>query len=418
MNTITCTNCGEVIEIDKALEGQIEARVLAAERHKHEEELEKVKAEQAVTLAKERKTAEDFANKQLEGEKELLRKQAEADLELEKKKIAQDAANEQRKVSSEQESLIKTLRDDAESAKKDSKKFQEQLSKLVDELREERKAKEQAELEAKKMLSEGESKIREDTKKQADEEHRLKQLEMQKKLDDTQKALADAQRKAEQGSQQNQGEVLEIDLENGLRSEFPIDEISEVKKGQRGADITQVVKNQRLENCGILLWESKNASWQPSWVAKFKEDIRSAGANIGIIVSKELPEEYGDMKNIEGSVWVVKPKLALALATAMRAQILNVHTANTNSENKGEKMEVLYQFLTGPEFRHRIESIVENYGTLQDEIEKEKRSAQLRWSKQEKSIRAVIDNTIGIYGDLQGITGGAMSEIKQLESGE
>lgn len=179
-----------------------------------------------------------------------------------------------------------------------------------------------------------------------------------------------------------------------------------------------MVKNQRLENCGILLWESKNASWQPSWVAKFKEDIRSAGANIGVIVSKELPEEYGEMKNIEGSVWVVKPKLALALATAMRAQILNVHTANTNSENKGEKMEVLYQFLTGPEFRHRIESIVENYGTLQDEIEKEKRSAQLRWSKQEKSIRAVIDNTIGIYGDLQGITGGAMSEIKQLESGE
>ena len=135
-------------------------------------------------------------------------------------------------------------------------------------------------------------------------------------------------------------------------------------------------------------------------------------------MSKELPDEYGDMKNIDGSVWVVKPKLALALAVAMRSQIINVYTANHNSENKDEKMEVLYQFLTGPEFRHRIESIVENYGTLQNEIEKEKRSAQLRWTKQEKSIRAVIDNTIGMYGDLQGITGGAMSEIKQLESGD
>lgn len=288
----------------------------------------------------------------------------------------------------------------------------------MDELRAERKAKENAELDAKKKLSEEESKIREEAKKDADEEHRLKQLEKDKTISDLQKSLADAQRKAEQGSQQNQGEILELDLEGDLRTEFPIDEIVEVKKGQRGADIIQTVKNQRLEKCGILLWESKNASWQPSWIAKFKEDIRNASANIGVIVSKELPDEYGDMKNIDGSVWVVKPKLALALAVAMRSQIINVYTANHNSENKDEKMEVLYQFLTGPEFRHRIESIVENYGTLQNEIEKEKRSAQLRWTKQEKSIRAVIDNTIGMYGDLQGITGGAMSEIKQLESGD
>ncbi len=407
MNEIKCPHCGKPIDIDDILSKDIEARILAEEHKKHAAEIAKIKEQAA-----------DLANQQLKAKLELAEEKNKQALELERERLKVEIEGKSKKDSQQQELLIKKLQDDAESSKEDNKKLRDQLSELMDQLRTERKAKEDVELESKKKLAEEEAKIREDAKKLADEEHRLKQLEMQKKLDDTQKALADAQRKAEQGSQQNQGEVLELDLESDLRSEFPIDDISEIKKGQRGADIVQTVKNQRLEKCGILLWESKNASWQPSWITKFKEDIRNAGANIGIIVSKELPGEYGDMKNIDGSVWAVKPKLALPLATAMRFQIINVYTANHNSENKDEKMEVLYQFLTGPEFRHRIESIVENYGALQDEIEREKRAAQLRWTKQEKSIRAVIDNTIGIYGDLQGITGGAMSEIKQLESGE
>ena len=407
MNTVTCPHCGNPVEIDKALEGQIEARVLEAEHKKHEAELARVK-EQAATLA----------NEQLKARLELADQKSRQALELERERLQIEMDGKRNKAVQEQELLVKKLQDDANSSKEDNAKLRTQLSELMDELRAERKAKEGAELDAKKKLSEEEGKIREETKKLADEEHRLKQLEMQKKLDDTQKALADAQRKAEQGSQQNQGEVLELDLENDLRMEFPLDDITEVKKGQRGADITQVVKNQRFEHCGILLWESKNATWQPSWVPKFKEDIRSAGATVGIIVSKELPDGYGDMQSIDHEVWAVKPKLALALAVAIRSQIIGVHRANHNSEGKDEKMEVLYQFLTGPEFRHRIESIVDHYGMLQTEIEKEKRAAQLRWAKQEKSIRAVIDNTLGMYGDLQGITGGAMREIKQLEASD
>lgn len=407
MNEIKCPTCGTTIDIDSILSKDIEARVLAEEHKKHEAEIVRVKAQ--VT---------ELANAQLKAKLELADEKNKQSLDLERERLKAELDIKTKRDAQEHELLIKKLQDDADSTKEDNKKLRDQLSELMDELRAERKAKENVEIEAKKKLGQEETKIREETKKLADEEHRFKQLEMQKKLDDTQKALADAQRKAEQGSQQNQGEVLELDLESILLSEFPIDEITEVKKGQRGADITQTVKNQRLEKSGVLLWESKNAAWQPSWVAKFKEDIRAANANIGIIVSKELPAEYGDMKNIEGSVWAVKPKLALALATAMRLQIINVYAANHNSENKDEKMEVLYQFLTGPEFRHRIESIVENYGTLQNEIEKEKRASTLRWAKQEKSIRAVIDNTLGMYGDLQGITGGAMSEIKQLESGD
>lgn len=407
MNEIKCPTCGTTIDIDSILSKDIEARVLAEERKKHEAEIERVKAQ-----------ATEFANEQIKSKLELADENNRQTLELERERIKAELENKTKRDAQEHELLVKKLQDDADSSKEDNKKLRDQLSELMDEVRAERKARENAELDAKKKLGEEESKIREESKKLADEEHRLKQLEKDKTISDLQKSIEEMRRKAEQGSQQNQGEVLELDLENELRLEFPQDELSEVKKGQRGADIVQVVKNQRLAKCGILLWESKNAAWQPAWIAKFKEDIRNANANVGVIVSKELPAEYGDMKHIDGGVWVVKPKLALALAAAIRHQIIGVYTANHNSENKDEKMEVLFHFLTGPEFRHRIESIVENYSVLQNEIEREKRTTALRWARQEKSIRAVIDNTFGMYGDLQGITGGAMSEIKQLESGD
>lgn len=415
MNTVKCPHCGLEVEIDKALEGQIEARVLAAERHKHNEELATLKAEQEVAVAKAAQAASDFAKKQLEGEKELLKKQAEADLDLEKKRIAQDAANAARKATAEQDTLMKSLKEDAEEAKEDNKKLRGELSEMMKTLSGEKRARENAELEANKKLAASEDKIREEVLKNADEKYRLRALEQEKKIADMQKSLDEAQRKAAQGSQQNQGEVLELDLEHRLREEFPLDEISEVKKGQRGADLTQVVKNRNLASCGILLWETKNGKWQPAWVPKFKQDIREANASIGVIVSQEIPGDYGDMKHLEANVWVVKPMLAPVLASALRGTILQVDAANRNSEGKDAKMEALYQFLVGPEFRHRVEAIVENYGMLQAEIEKEKRAAALRWAHQEKAIRAVIDNTIGMYGDLQGITNRALPNIKTLE---
>ena len=407
MNTIACTNCGATIEVDKALEGQIEARVLAAEQHKHKEELALVRAESAKAAA---------AN--LDSEKALLKQQAEADLELAKKRLEIQASTDQKKAALEQESLLAALKADAEHAKLDNAKLRTDLSKMMEQMRDVTKAKDNAELEAQKKLAVSEDKIREEVSKAADQKYHLRMLEQEKKLSDTQKALEDAQRKAAQGSQQNQGEVLELDLENRLREEFPFDDITEVKKGQRGADLTQTVKNQSMAACGVLLWETKNGKWQPAWVAKFKQDIREANASIGVIVSQEMPSEYGDMKHLENNLWAVKPLLAPVLANALRGTILQVDAANKMNAGKDVKMEALYQFLVGPEFRHRIEAIVENYGMLQGEIEKEKRAAALRWAHQEKSIRAVIDNTIGMYGDFQGITNRALPGIKTLEPGE
>lgn len=404
MNVIRCKNCGEEIEVDKALEGQIEARVLAAVEHRHTDEIKKIKTD-----------AEAAATRTADALSDIVRKEALAEIEIIKRQIESEARIAQKKGETDQAILIKSLQDDAENSKEESKKLRLELSDLMKILREEKQARANAELAAQKKLNEQSDKIREDATKMADERQHLKFAEYEKKIADTQRALEEAQRKAAQGSQQSQGEVLELDLENRLREEFPLDEISEVKKGARGADLKQTVHNQSGSSCGILLWETKNGRWQPAWVAKFKQDIREANASIGVIVSRETPTEIGDLKHLEGNVWVVSPKLATRLAAALRITILQVDGANKMNAGKDAKMEALYQFLVGPEFRHRVEAIVENYGMLQAEIEKEKRAAALRWAHQEKAIRAVIDNTIGMYGDLQGITNRALPSIRTLE---
>ena len=415
MNEITCEHCGKKISIDKALTGQIEAQVLAAEHKKHQAQLAELKAQDEKKREADRKTFEQAANEKIKAQQTLLLQKSQQDLELEREKIRMQLEGESKKRLQQQELLIQQLKDDAKADKESAAELRELVKDLRDSVREEKKARENAELVAQKKFIESEEKLREEVRKASDESHRLKQLEIEKKLADTEKALDDARRKASQGSQQNQGEVLELDLENRLREEFPFDDITEVKKGQRGADIIQTVKNHSFAHCGILLWETKNGKWQPAWVAKFKQDIRVANANVGVIVSQEMPTDFGDMKHLEANVWAVKPLLAPVLAAALRTTILQVDAANRNAEGKDAKMEALYQFLVGPEFRHRVEAIVENYSLLQAEIEKEKRATALRWAHQEKAIRAVIDNTIGMYGDLQGITSRSLPPIKSLE---
>lgn len=404
VNTIICTNCGFTIEIDKALEGQIEARVLAAEHQKHEAELSKVKL-----------AAQEAAQKTAQAAIELAQKEAADDLEILKKKLTAESAANVKKAAVDQDIQLQSLREDTKMKDEANDKLRKQLTELMASLRTEQEARANAELVAQKKMIAESDKIRERTMEVAAEQYHLKIAELEKKQSDTQKALEEAQRKASQGSQQTQGEVLELDLENRLREEFPFDLIQEVKKGQRGADITQQVRNQSAQSCGTILWETKNGKWQPAWIAKFKADIREANANIGVIVSNETPSEVGDMKHLENSVWVITPRLATRLAVALRATIIQVYSANKMNAGKDVKLEALYQFLVGPEFRNRVEAIVENYGLLQTEIEKEKRASALRWAHQEKAIRTVIDNTIGMYGDIQGITSSALAPIKSLE---
>jgi hypothetical protein len=420
LNTITCTHCGKQIEIDKALEGQIEARVLAAERHKHDEEIIKLRAEQETQLVKERTDAAGIAKKQLEGEKELLRKQAEADLDLERKKLAQDIANEKRKSSVEQEALVKTLRDDAENAKEDNKKMREDLNKLMDQLRDSNKAKDNAELEAKKMLVEGEGKIREEVQKAADEKQRLNLAAKEKTITDLQKALDDAQRKAAQGSQQLQGEILELDLEQALARHFRDDEIEPVAKGVNGADISHVVKSQSGIACGIILWEIKRTkNWTDGWIPKLKSDLRSAKANVPVIISEVLPKQLeSDMGYVDG-VWVVKPKLAIVLGTLLRKGLLDVGRQKAIAASQGDNATALYNFVTSHEFSQQIESMVETYQEMTQQVMKERVAYERLWSQREKQAQKLLLSTANIVGSMQGYVGQAsMPKIKGLELGD
>lgn len=294
------------------------------------------------------------------------------------------------------------------------RKFTQDMSKLLDEIKTLREKDEMRDIEMKKKLMESEETIRNEARRKAEEEHQLKDTEKEKLINDLKKSLEDAQKKATQGSQQTQGESLELTLETKLRQEFPQDEILEVKKGVRGADITQLVVDKLNRKCGSILWESKNAKWSDTWIEKLKEDQRQAKADLAVLVSVNLPEGINTFNFVRG-VWVCSWTSFVPLALALRFNLINIYFEKQNAVGVDEKMKVLYEYLTGNEFKHRVEGIVEAFGTLQDDIEREKRWFSSKWARQEKEIRKVIDHTHGMYGDLQGVTGRALPEIKSLE---
>ncbi|HEY4161249.1 MAG TPA: DUF2130 domain-containing protein [Candidatus Saccharimonadales bacterium] len=420
MNTITCPHCGKDVEVDKALEGQIEARVLAAERHRHTEDLARLKAEQELALAETAKTATQLAEKQLAGEKELLQKQATADLELEKKRITQELANEQRARDAEKVSELTQLKADNAAAAKDNQKLREDLTKLMISLREERKAKENAELEAHKKLAAEESKIREEVQKTADEKQRLNLAAKEKTITDLQKALDEAQRKAAQGSQQLQGEILELDLEDALRQEFRDDDVAPIGKGVNGADISQTVKSPGGTECGVILWEIKRTkNWTDSWIPKLKSDLRSAKANLPVIISEVMPRQIdGELGQLDG-VWIAKPKFALVLAALLRKSLLDVGRQKAVAANQGDSAAALYSFVTSHEFSQQVESMVETYQEMTQQVGKERVVYEKLWAQREKQAQKLLLSTANIVGSMQGYVGQAsMPKIKGLELGD
>ncbi len=295
-------------------------------------------------------------------------------------------------------------------------KFTDDMGKLLDEIKTLREKDEMRDLEMKKKLMESEENIRREAKRKAEEEHQLKDVEKEKMINDLKKSLEDAQKKANQGSQQTQGEVLELTIERKLREDYPQDEIEEVKKGVKGADVFQRVIDKKGQKCGSLLWESKNAKWSDTWITKLKEDQRQAKADLAILVSVDLPEDIKERGiGYRNGIWICSATSFNQLAMSLRFNLVNIYYEKQNAVGVDEKMKVLYEYLTGNEFKHRVEGIVEAFGTLQDDIEREKRWFSSKWARQEKEIRKVIDHTHGMYGDLQGVTGRALPEIKSLE---
>jgi len=279
---------------------------------------------------------------------------------------------------------------------------------------------EQKELEMEKKMLEKEEKLREEERRKLDEQTRLKFYEYEKKLNDALKVNEDLKRKLEQGSQQTQGEVLELELENILKAEFPLDTIEPVAKGITGADLLHKVRNQSGKICGSIVWEAKRTKqWSNSWLPKLRDDQRAARAEFAVLVSEILPSDVKHAKYIDG-VWVTTYQYFTALAIALRQNLISIAMVKQSQVGKNEKMEVLYNYIYGTEFRQRIESIVEAFTTLQEEIEQEKRFFAKKWAREEKSIRKVLDNTIGMSGELESITGQTIANGNSLllEDGE
>ncbi|MDP3918033.1 MAG: DUF2130 domain-containing protein, partial [Candidatus Woesebacteria bacterium] len=250
------------------------------------------------------------------------------------------------------------------------RKFTNDMGKLLDEIKTLREKDEMRDIEMKKKLLESEETIKNELKIKLEDEHRLKDLENYKKMQDVLKANEELKRKLEQGSQQTQGEVLELTIEKKLREDYPQDEIEEVKKGVKGADVFQRVIDKKGQKCGTLLWESKNAKWSETWITKLKEDQRQAKADLAILVSVDLPDDIKE-KGIgyKNGIWICSAVSFNQLAMSLRFNLVNIYYEKQNAVGVDEKMKVLYEYLTGNEFKHRVEGIVEAFGTLQDDIE-------------------------------------------------
>jgi hypothetical protein len=269
-------------------------------------------------------------------------------------------------------------------------------------------------LDLERRLEEERKNIETRIREQVDETQALKLKEKGQQIEDLRKALEAATRKSQQGSQERQGEVLELDIETALSEQFPQDEIRSVPKGTRGADLVHDVCNAAGHACGTILWETKNTRYfQAAWIDKLKQDQRAAGASLAVIVSVALPDGIREFGRIDG-VWIVSLRAWPALATALREQLIQVAFARAASEGKREKMEVLYEYLSGDEFRHRVEAIVEAFSALQDQLHKERRAMERLWSEREKQIERIITNTAGMYGDIHGLIGAGMPEIQLL----
>jgi hypothetical protein len=404
--TITCPKCGYAFELSDALTHQIRDHLkaeLQADVAKREAEakrkLDEVKAKEEA-LAK----ARDALNEEVD--KQLKQKLGEAEAKAAKKAEGRfaDQLKELQESLKEKDESLKTFRTNELELRKQKQSLE--------------KEKEEFDLKLQRKLDEERTGIRKEVEGKALEQHRLKDLEKEKVINDLKMALEDMKRKADQGSMETQGEVLEQEFEAQLKRFFVHDDIAPVPKGIRGADLIHTVRTPLGADCGVLLWETKNTkAWSPQWIPKLKDDMIETRATIAILVTVALPEGVTRFGTVDG-VWVTDPLSAIPLAAALRQQLVALDHERQASVGKSEKMEMLYHYLAGMQFKQKIEGIVEAFTAMQDQVNRERRAMEKNWKEREKQIERVIKNTVGLYGDMQGIIGGKIPQIPALELGK
>jgi len=442
--SIKCPNCGFEIPISEALETQIRGELESSLKADHDARLQRAVAEAEqrargsldieladlkAQVAERVKQAADAAARELELRRkareleeaqkvqaERIRAEVEAALRKdEDQRLKQAAADGEARAREQSALALKALQDDLSVQREKARVAQQaELALRKEKTRLEERARE-LDLEVARKLDAATTELEAVIRKRAAEEQDLKLKEKEKQIADLRQALEDAKRRSELGSQELQGEVLELDIQAALERQFPQDRIEPVLKGARGADIQQRVRNERLEDCGLILWETKNAkNWAPAWIDKLKQDQRAAGGAAAVLVSVALPDGIEGFGRIDG-VWVASLKTWPALAVALREQLIQVAYARAAFEGKSEKMELLYQYLAGDEFRQRVEAIVEAFEAMQGQIQRERRAMEKHWAEREKQLQRVICGTSAMYGALQGIVGSGLAAIPALE---
>jgi hypothetical protein len=403
---ITCPSCGHEFEMSDALTGRLR-------KHLEEELLGEVKKREAEIKKKSKALRAEEAK--IAKSRESIDEEIEAKLKERLSEAEQKAA---KKLEGRYADQLKDLQGDLEEKEAAIKNFKKQELALRREQRKLKEAAESLELEVARKLDAEREKLRAEVAKKADEAHRLKNLEKDKLIKDLQASVEDMKRKAEQGSMETQGEVLEQDFESQLKGFFVHDDIQPVPKGIKGADLIHTVRTPMGDECGVLLWETKNTkAWSNAWIPKLKDDMIQTRASIAVLVSVVLPNGVKRFGQVDG-VWVSDPLCAIPLAAVLREQLEAISRERTASVGKNEKMEALYGYLAGVEFKQKIEGIIEAFTSMQDQLNKERRAMEKHWKQREKEIERVVKNTAGLYGDMQGIIGGQIPVIPALELDE
>lgn len=400
---IDCPNCGHQFNVEDVFYKEIEL----AEKQKYQQELQKVKRsyegkeeelqKREQELEAKRKRANDLFQERISKELLTLRKE--------------EAEKASKEVELKLEALEKEAKDKSvlvlDLQKKEVEFLQQQ--KLMNE------EKERREIELKKKLLEQQNEIEQKARLKERENFELKEKEYQKKLEDQRKLVEEMKRKSEQGSMQLQGEVQELAIEQWLKGQFPLDEIEEIKKGARGGDCIQIVNTRTQTNCGKIYYESKRAqNFGSSWIEKFKQDMRTKNIDIGVIVTQTMPPKMERM-GIKDGVWICTFEEFKGLSIALREGCIKVANTLASQENKGDKMDMLYNYLTSKEFKMQIEAIVEGFTSLKEGIDVEKRAMLKIWKQREKQLEKVLLSTTGFYGAIKGIAGNAIPTVDYFE---
>ena len=406
---IICPNCNTEIKLTESLA----APLLAATKQDFDRRLaqkdddiatrESTLREREAALTKAKEAIDDQVAEKLKQERTKIVAE-----EAKKAKLA--AANDVEQKTNE----IKELNDVLKQRDEKLAEAQKAQADLIRKQRELDDAKRELDLTVEKRIQQGLAATREQARKEVEEQQKLKVAEKEQTILAMQKQIEELKRRAEQGSQQLQGEVQELELENLLRAKFPFDTIEPVPKGEFGGDALQRVVSASGQPSGTILWEAKRTkNWSDGWLVKLREDQRTAKAEIAVLVSQVLPKGVESFDVVDG-VWVTSPRAALAVATVLRHTLLQVSMARQVSEGQQTKTEMVYQYLTGPRFRHRVEAIVEAFSSMQEDLNAEKKVMQRQWAKREVQLNNVLQSTAGMYGDLQGIAGRSLQEIEGL----